>query len=360
MLYLNGCEPKKVKTIHNVANEELQIVKNVIRKSLNEAFGLDENGKVIRGNVANAAAQYGEFIARETSYFMPELLLAKYPDLVFRDHIPVISQGGFSSTVVSRINDYTGEGQTQAPVVNGVQMVDMFTKDRVDTVVENVLGMGWDYSELMQTKQMNANFVEQTKLAAVRRGHERFFNDLALFGDEAKAKFGLLTDTAITRVTAAPTGTGGSTRWATKTPEQIIEDIRSAYVQVNTDSKGVFNVNNISLSRRAYNQINAKLRNDFTNLTIDAYARDFLTTLQTIVPDSYMDEQGAIDPLTTLPTDVAVFMDRSQENFFVNNTVEMTATPVNYTGTKMVLPFLSRSSGFILRRAPSILILEGI
>ena len=65
-----------------------------------------------------------------------------------------------------------------------------------------------------------------------------FFNGVSAKG-LTNPIYGLLNDPNLGAYTAVATGAGGSTAWASKTPEEIANDITDAYAKLNKQSKGL-------------------------------------------------------------------------------------------------------------------------
>ncbi|NBQ16870.1 DUF2184 domain-containing protein [bacterium] len=349
MMYLNGAMPD-VKP--QVSEEDLKNVRAAAWKE--QVFAL--NNFNMNNSIVDSA---GPFIARETTYFMPELLMRKYPDLKYRDVFPMRGDGGFCKNVESKIYDYTGNALTESEDDTIIPMIDSFVQERVDTVIEEVVGMKWSYSEL-QMVQQTQQYIEVAKLTGIRRTLEYKMNQLALFGKAKVGKTGLLNDLTIQRITA-PVGAAGSSLWSRKTNSEILNDIMFGYTSLSSNSLGVFSANRIYTSNISYNQM-IRPRSDFSDFTIQNYAQQNLPFLQRIIPDSFLDNQGGASA-GTLPTptsNIMVFMDFDPENFLMSVPVDMRALPVTYAGKQLTMPYLTRSAGFILRRSPSILIMEGI
>jgi hypothetical protein len=311
-----------------------------------------------QGNVKNSVVEsYGEFIARETTIFWERLLMQKYPELKFRSVFPIVTEGGFGSKFQSKMYNFTGDSQTQAEVVNNIPLVTAYVNEQQNPVLEEVLGMSWDYSELRAVQQYQP-YVEFAKLAAVRRGLEYKLNRLALFGREEAGVTGLLNNLTINRIYAS--GTGSAMRWVNKTPDQRLDDVMNGYLRVNSDSEGVFNAKQIYMSNTSFNQM-IRPRSAFSDYTVKNYAQDNLPDLQVIIPDAFLNLQGrAPGGGDNAPSNMMIFMDKETENFLFHLPVEMLATPVNYSGKQLIQPFLTRSSGLNVIRSPSILIMDGI
>ena len=349
-MYLNGYKPPERK-IEPAAKSQASSAVNYAHKAAFSHFARND-----------AATQYGTLIAREATYYMPELWFKKYPEIQYRNVLPIVSQGGFSNYESLKMYDRQGRAKLASENSTVTPMVSSNVVEQVVKFYEFHLGLDWKYSELQGMEQFQP-FIIQGKMDALHRGFELATNDFVLFGDSSPKvnQAGLLTHAEIARVTPA-VGASGSTQWKNKTPAEIMEDIRFVYTEMNRRSKRVFNANMVYMSNTSYLQTVGNLRNAVSDLTVLEYASRFLPGLNQLVPDAFLDLQGGrVDPAFPLEdTNIAVFMDVDKSNFFVNNSIEMLPTPAVYSNYLLELPYLSRTSGFILNRSPSILILEGI
>lgn len=112
--------------------------------------------------------------------------------------------------------------------------------------------------------------------AAAKRAHDQAFHRVALWGAWGKQLYGLLNHPNITYVQAAATGTGGSTAFDTKDPDEVIADFTSLITSAAGISKGARFVTRVLMSRRVYEYIAT------TRLGVGDGSATILSHLQTV------------------------------------------------------------------------------
>jgi len=69
--------------------------------------------------------------------------------------------------------------------------------------------------------------VDQQKFEGLNLKHQMDIDQLVYVGDATVTTTGMMNSTAVTATTAPATGTGNTTTWATKTPQQILADVNT-------------------------------------------------------------------------------------------------------------------------------------
>jgi hypothetical protein len=69
--------------------------------------------------------------------------------------------------------------------------------------------------------------IDQQKFEGLNLKHQMDIDQVVYIGDSTVGITGLFNSAAVTATTAAATGTGGSTQWATKTPQNILADVNT-------------------------------------------------------------------------------------------------------------------------------------
>lgn len=83
-----------------------------------------------------------------------------------------------------------------------------------------------------------ANAAEAAMRSIAIDRNKFFFRGVSMKGTTAPI-YGLLNDPSLGAYTAVANGAGGSAAWSTKTPEEIANDITTAYAKLNKQSKGL-------------------------------------------------------------------------------------------------------------------------
>src|SRR5690606_4892805 len=166
------------------------------------------------------------FSQRQASIIEPGVYATKYPDVQYRDLVPVDTSGSEFATSVTY---YSSDSFGEAGWING-NSDDIpkagTTRSKFETGVHTAgIGYGWGWEEIGRAQLMGVN-LPADDAAAARRAAENMVDRVALLGDTAKGFQGLFNHSAVT-ASAAPTGD-----WDTATAAQIIADMNAALMNV--------------------------------------------------------------------------------------------------------------------------------
>jgi hypothetical protein len=350
MTIIFGDAPKQ-----KVTETEIGEAAQAVEKTLAPIYRRTAKNAVVNGA--------GDFLIRESSYIVARLLLRRYPEFKFREHLPVVNEGGWATDIVNSMYDRTGDAKITSPESNDIAIANAFKRDQTDTVKEYKLALQWSYSE-MQALIETGSRIKEADIRALGEGFEKGLNRLALFGEPEFNKLGMFTDPTITTVTV-PAGASGSTRWEFKTPAEILSDLQLIYTYLNANSRGTFTTTQIAMSNAQYQATVARPRGDFVDTTIQGFARSQFPSLEKMFGDSFMDNLGADQPTsptdpTPAPTGLIYAMERDEENMQMAIPQEMLALPPEYVSGNTKLIYLARAAGFINLRSPAMVIFDGI
>lgn len=166
------------------------------------------------------------FVTRQTEIIEPGVYATRYPDIQYRDLIPVDASG---SEFASSVTYYSQDQYGKADWING--NADDIPKagtvrSKFETPVYTAgIGYGWGWEEIGRAQLLGINLPSEDA-AAARRASEEMVDRVALLGDTTKGFQGLFNNSAVT-ANAAITGD-----WATATPAQIIADMNAAILNV--------------------------------------------------------------------------------------------------------------------------------
>lgn len=175
------------------------------------------------------------FVVRQTSHIEPGVYATRYPDIQYRDLIPVDTSGSEFATSVTY---YSSDRFGAADWING-NSDDIpkagTVRSRFETPVYTAgIGYGWGWEEVGRAQLLGINLSADDANAA-RRASEEMIDRVALLGDASKGFRGLFNYTGTGGVTPvnAPTGNWGTLSSAgTATADQIVADMNSAIVNV--------------------------------------------------------------------------------------------------------------------------------
>ncbi|MBL4768270.1 MAG: DUF2184 domain-containing protein [Rhodobacteraceae bacterium] len=174
------------------------------------------------------------FAQKQTSHIEAGVYALRYPELDYASLVPVdTSAGEWSKSVTYYSMDGTGAAKwlngngKDIPVV-GTGMA------QHETAVYSA-GIGYDYGleEVNQARMLNVNLSGE-KAAMARRAYEQMVYNIAFEGDAVKNFEGLFDYTGVPAASVTADGTGSSTAWSTKTPDQILRDLNNMLIGLST------------------------------------------------------------------------------------------------------------------------------
>lgn len=170
------------------------------------------------------------FLLAQTAIIEPGVYATKYPDILYRDLVPVDTSGSEFATSVTY---YSSDQHGQAKWVNGnaddVPLAGTNRAKHETGVHTAAIGYGYGFEELGRAQMLGVNLTNDDAMAA-RRASEEMVDRVALMGDAQKGFTGLFNAAGVTPV-AAPTGS-----WDTATPAQIVADMNAALLNIFNDT----------------------------------------------------------------------------------------------------------------------------
>ena len=170
------------------------------------------------------------FAVKQTTHIEAGIYALRYPELDYASLVPVdTSAGEWSKSVTYYSMDGTGAAKwlngngKDIPVV-GTGMA------QHETAVYSA-GIGYDYGleEVNQARMLNVNLSGE-KAGMARRSYEQMVYNITFEGDEVKGFEGLFDYTGVPVASVVADGTGATTTWSTKTPDQILRDLNSMLI----------------------------------------------------------------------------------------------------------------------------------
>lgn len=175
--------------------------------------------------IIDAQAALG-FVIAQTTHIEPGVYAMRYPDVQYRELIPVdTSASDFATSVTYYSSDRFGK----AGWING-NSDDIpkagTVRSKFETPVHTAgIGYGYGWEEIGRAQMLGINLPSEDAFAA-RRAAEEMVDRVALLGDAEKGFSGLFDHPAVTPVNA-PTG-----NWDSATPQQMVNDMNSALLNV--------------------------------------------------------------------------------------------------------------------------------
>lgn len=221
----------------------------------------------MRRNIYDDTQQALSFLVQQASYIEPQVYRIKYPDIQYPSLIPVdTSANEWAKSVTFFSMDRVGAADWFAPGATDMRVADV-NRAMFEQGIE-MAGIGYRYNlaELGASMLTPGTNLSIERAASARRAAEEFTDKVAFSGNHLKGWSGLLNNTSVTRVDAAPVGTGSSRYWDDKDGDQMVADVNDALTGVYTGSLTVEMADTVLLPIAALAKMsNTRMSNTFDN-----------------------------------------------------------------------------------------------
>lgn len=183
--------------------------------------------------------------------------------------VPITSEAHPGATTIT-YRSYKGVG------------VAKFISDYASGKIPDVTVIGSEVSQKMRTFANKFNYSVQEleasrmtgmplnarKIVEARKATEQLLNRTCLLGESSVGLRGLLNFPGNTEYTVPADGTGSSKTWATKTPAQIVRDIRGLINAVAVTTNGVEVPNTVGLPQTQFSYLESTIMSSGSDTTI--------------------------------------------------------------------------------------------
>ena len=239
------------------------------------------------------------FLARELTQIRARVLeVSKAPMNAFRIFPVQTEVAPGAATAIQRIYDSTGMAKVIANYADDLPRADAVGKEVVSKVVTVGDSYGYNTMEIEHAQFAGVN-LSMYKAQAARRAVDLKINQMAWFGDSEQGVTGFIDNPNLTAVTLAADGTGSSTKFVDKTPDQIIRDITKLITAINVATNNVEDPNMVLLPTEAFDHIVMTPRSQYSDLTI-------LEFLRRSHPDVRFEKVGELDGAGTAGADLMI------------------------------------------------------
>lgn len=214
------------------------------------------------------------FFGRQLESLKSKTYDIKYPTLKQRILFPVSFEAGSGAeTITYEQYDSYGEAQIINSYSDDLPRVGVKGKEFISNIKS--IGDSYEYSiQDIRSAQKAGKDINSKKALAARKGVAQKENKIALFGDSEYNLPGFLTNTNVPLTTVAADGTGASTLWINKTPDQIVRDVNAMINGIRTLTKGAEMANAVLFPIAQMAFIKGKRMGDGSDITILKHLAD--------------------------------------------------------------------------------------
>lgn len=225
----------------------------------------------MRQSMPHFDANESVFLQRQLDFIKTQTYDIKYAELKARKLIPVSSEADpGAEKIFYRQYDQSGLAKVIANYADDLPRADVIGKEYFASVKTLGASFGYNVQELRAAVYGNVP-LEQRRANAAKRAIAQLENSIAFFGDTASGLQGFINGANITSVTIPATGTGSTTQWVNKTPDQILYDMNLVPNTVVSTSLGVEIPDTMLLPLAQYNYVASTARSANSDTTILNY-----------------------------------------------------------------------------------------
>lgn len=296
------------------------------------------------------------FVVSQTSIIEPGVYATRYPDIQYRDLIPVDTSGSEYATSVTY---YSSDKFGAADWING-NSDDIpkagTTRSKFETPVYTAgIGYGYGWEEIGRAQMLGINLQSDDAMAA-RRAAEEMIDRVALQGDASKGFTGLFNAADVTAY-AAPTG-----NWTASTnTDLIVADLNAAILNVFTGTNTTTIADTLLLPWTKFNLIATKRMSTDTDASILQYfLRNNAYTAMTGAPLTMRGLRG-LDTAGVSGVSRAVAYRNSPEVLKLHVPMPHRFLPVFQSGPlRWDVPGVMRLGGLDVRLPKEVVFMDGI
>lgn len=211
------------------------------------------------------------FFANQLTYIQSQVYKYEYPALEAFNVIPISTDvPAGAEYVMYRAYQSTGRARIVSSYADDLPAADLQGFQFMQKI--ETIGSSYRYSfqEITTAQWQNVDLpFEQAE--AARRAIMQEMNTLAFTGSQPGGFTGFLNNPNVPLYTVPNDGTGGSTTFASKTPDQILRDLNSLVNQIVINSNMVERPDTVLLPTEQYTQIASTPRSSTSDTTILNY-----------------------------------------------------------------------------------------
>lgn len=296
--------------------------------------------EVIRS--VNLDADQTVFFARELEHVKAKSYDKKYPELKARILFPVSYEAGPGAEAITFYSyDMFGIAKIIGTYANDLPRADVRGQKFTSPVHSVATSYGYTLQDIRAAAMANKP-LEQRKANAARRAAEQKLNAVAYNGDATHNLPGLFANPNIPQNAVPNTGSGSSTQWANKTPDQILLDLNNLANNIVATTYDTEHPDTIILPVAQYNYIASTARSQYSDKTILEYFKENNPYIKDVF--SLNDLKGAGQG----STDMAVAYRRDPDVVTLEIPQDYEQLPVQEKGLEFLVPCHMRVGGLII------------
>lgn len=302
------------------------------------------------------------FFARELDHVKAKSYDVEYPELTALKIFPVSTE---TDPGAETITYYTYDKQGLAKVIDNystdLPRADVTGKPSYATVKS--IGDSYGYSaQEMRASRLAGKSLDSRKAESARYQIDNLTNKIAWRGDDESGLMGVLSLGQNIPLYTVSTTSGGSTKWADKTADEILADINGMAKQVAKITKNVERPDTLCIPADAYMDI-ATRRIPDTGTTVLKFLLDHAPYIKEVISTAELDSDSVeTNPYAAAQNGqgVAFLFKNDQRKLSLENPMPFYQYPLQVKNLETVIPCEARTAGVIVYYPLSALIAVGV
>lgn len=300
------------------------------------------------------------FFARELDYVKSQSYDVEYPEFTGLTLFPMSSEvDPGAETITYYSYDKVGLAKIISNYATDLPRADV--KGKPTTAIIKSLGDSYGYSiQEMRASRLAGKSLDARKAEAARYQIDYLNNKIAWAGDAETGLQGVLSKENDIPIFVVKAGAKGSTKWADKTPDEILADISGMKKQMARTTKKVEKADTLALPSEAYIELEDR-RIEGTDTTLLSYIQKNLKDIKNIVSCPELDPDSVdTNPYAADEQGVMLMFKNDARKLTIENPLPFTQHPVQVQGLETVVPCEARTAGAVIYYPMSLLIAPGI
>lgn len=309
---------------------------------------------VPRIHSVNLDANETFFFARELEFIKSRSYDILYTEMKSFFLIPISTEAGpGAESITYQSFNSTGMAKVISSFADDLPRADVRGQEFTQTVKSIGCSYGYTLQDI-RAAQMAGRSLTDRQSRAARLAHDQKVNRLAWFGDDLYNLPGFLNNPNVPAAPVPADGTGNTTEWINKTPDQILRDLNLIANTVAQTTKGVESPDTMLLPIAQYTLIASTPRSANSDTTILEY---FIQNNPFIKNVELVPELTGAGPMGE---DIMMAYRKSPDKVTMEIPMAYTQHPPQERVLEFVIPCESRYGGIIFYYPLSANIGEGI
>ena len=315
------------------------------------------------GTRFDSAEDASVFFARELDYIKSRSYDVEYPELTALSLFPVTSEADPGAETVTY---YTYDKQGLAKIITNYSddLPRADVNGKPSTAVVKGIGDSYGYSaQEMRASRLAGKSLDSRKAESARYQIDNLTNRIAWAGDVDSGLLGVLSTAQNIPLYTVPNGaTSGTTKWRTKTADEILADIAGMQMQVAETTNNVERPDTLCVPADVYMDISTRRIPD-TNTTVLKFVLEHSPYIKEVISAAELGAKSVdTNPYAaaTNGSGVAFLFKNDERKLALENPMPFYQYPLQVHNLETVVPCEARTAGVIVYYPMSALIAVGV